>query len=141
MFTSICMSVLVRTVGAAFVDNSSLSVMLGYARNQDLSSTKNDMADISTTIEALLTLAQHWERLLFLTGGDINMQKSFSYLMAWVYPGIMELTSGASTVLHTIPRTDVNDSFRTLGIYLSPSASQTNRSTFFISIQIIISLA
>ncbi len=137
VFASVCMSVLVRTVGTAFVDDSSLSVTSNYIRNPDLSLSQNDEIDNSVTIQELSTLAQHWERLLFSTGGAINMQKSFWYLMAWVWkngepnlaattkvPGIMNLTSGTSTVLHTVPRVDVKDSFRTLGIHLSPSGSQ-----------------
>jgi hypothetical protein len=142
MFTSVCMSVCVATLGTAFVDDSSLSVTSEYVRNPNLPMDTNDTADINTTVQAMSTLAQHWERLLFSTGGAINLQKRFWYLMAWVWkngipslaptakaPGIMELTSGASTVLYTVPRIDVNDSFRTLGIYLSPSGSQIKQVT------------
>jgi hypothetical protein len=132
------MNVLVRTVGTAFVDDSSLSVTSTYARDLELSVATNDSMDNRATIQALSTLAQHWERLLFSTGGAINMQKSFWYLMAWTWkngipslapisqaPGDMHLTSGASNILHLVPRIEVKDAFRTLGIYLSPSGSQT----------------
>jgi hypothetical protein len=140
MFTSVCKHVLIRTVGTAFVDDSSLSVTSIYARDPALSLAQNDLTDNGNTIQALSILAQHWERLLFSTGGAINMQKSFWYLMAWTWkngipnltpiskaPGEINLTSGASTTHHKVPRIDIKDSFRTLGIYLSPSGSQTKQ--------------
>jgi hypothetical protein len=88
-------------------------------------------------ILSLTSIAQLWERLLFTTGGAINMQKSFWYLIAWVWtngvpklvttktaPGAMELTSGSSTSSTAVPTLEAIDSFRTLGFYLSPSGSQ-----------------
>jgi hypothetical protein len=65
------------------------------------------------------------------------MQKSFWYLMAWVWkegiltlatlskaPGIMSLTSGSSTFTTNVPCIEPSESFRTLGLYISSSGSQ-----------------
>jgi hypothetical protein len=65
------------------------------------------------------------------------MQKSFWYLVAWVWrnglpvpapiskaPGDMRLTSGYNTTPTNVPRIEITDSFRTLGVYISPSGSQ-----------------
>ncbi len=52
---------------------------------QDLTVQQNYTEDISQTVNHLATLNQHWERLLFSTGGAINTRKSFWYLMAWTW--------------------------------------------------------
>lgn len=65
------------------------------------------------------------------------MQKSFWYLIAWVWkngipnlvttksaPGEMELTSGSSPSLISVPSLEATDSFRTLEVYIPPSGSQ-----------------
>jgi hypothetical protein len=65
------------------------------------------------------------------------MQKSFWYLLAWVWkngkpslatikqsPGTMNLTTGTNPNTTEVPRIAPTDSFRTLGVYLSPSGSQ-----------------
>jgi hypothetical protein len=140
IFTSVTMDVVVRYLGTAFVDDSSLSVTSTYHQDKDLDMGSNVTLENKEVILSLTTIAQHWERLLFTTGGAINMQKSFWYLIAWVWtngvpklvttktaPGIMELTSGSSTSPTTVPRLDPTDSFRTLGAYLSPSGSQTKQ--------------
>jgi hypothetical protein len=85
MFTSACMEVLVKTMGMAFVDDSSLTVTSTYSRLQHLTAKQNGTDDNNTAIANLSTVAQHWERLLFTMGGSINMQKSFWYLVAWVW--------------------------------------------------------
>ncbi len=69
--------------------------------------------------------------------GAINMQNSFWYLMAWTWkqgtphlstaktaPGEMKLTSGSSAHKATVPWIETKESFRTLGIYISPTCSQ-----------------
>jgi hypothetical protein len=68
------------------------------------------------------------------------MQKSFWYLMAWTWkngqaklaaanktPDTLELTAGYSKQKQRVPKLDPKDSFRTLGIYISPSGSQTKQ--------------
>jgi hypothetical protein len=142
IFTSVTMEVVVRTLGTAFVDDSSLSVTFTYEHDNDLDTVKKAFIENSEIIQSLTSIAQHWERLLFTTGGAINMQNSFWYLIAWVWkngvpklvttkaaPGIMELTSGSAAFLTTLPRIEATDSFRKLGVYVSLSGSplkQTN---------------
>jgi hypothetical protein len=136
-FTSVTMELVVRTLGTAFVDDSSLSVTSTYQQDADIDKTRNACLENTHIIQSLTTTAQHWERLLFSTGRAANMQKSFWYLIAWVWnngvpklvttktaPGILELTSGASPSLTVVPRLEVKDSFRTLGMNISPSGSQ-----------------
>jgi hypothetical protein len=137
MFISACMGMVVRTMDTAFVDDSSLSVTSQYVRLPNLSTNQNDINDNNSAIESLSIIVQHWERLLFTTGGAINMQKSFWYLMARVWkngqpipapiskaPGNMDLTSGYNTFPTTVPHIEVTEAFRTLGVYISPSGSQ-----------------
>jgi hypothetical protein len=80
--------------------------------------------------------SQHWERLLYSTGGAINLQKSFWYLLSWTWdrgllkldtsssiPAVLHLTAGSLPSLELVPHIEANDSFRTLGVYISPSRS------------------
>ena len=46
-----------------------------------------------SAISNLAILSQQWERLLFSTGGGINLLKSFWFLMSWTWKnGIATLT-------------------------------------------------
>jgi hypothetical protein len=45
MFSSVCLNILVKTIGTAFVDDSSLSITSTYTRNPDLSLHENDSID------------------------------------------------------------------------------------------------
>jgi hypothetical protein len=88
----------------------------------------------------LQQLGQQWERLLYATGGSINIEKSFWYMLSWTWnksgnaklktiqqsPSILQLTSGRDTTIPvTVPRIETSASFRTLGAHISPSGSQT----------------
>ncbi len=68
------------------------------------------------------------------------MQKSFWYLMTWTWKNgqaklvtanktkdTLELTAGYSEQQQRVPILDTKDSFCTLGIYTSPSGSQTKQ--------------
>ena len=116
LFVSVSSQIVVSTMGAAFVDDSSLSVTSSYKYNSELTTDQNAMAEVSHTVEQLTTLGQHWERLLFSTGGAINMQKSFWYLMAWTWKNgqaklvtanktkdTLELTAGYSEQKQRVP--------------------------------------
>ncbi len=122
------------------MDDSSLSVTSTYITNPALTEAQNKTEDISHTVQRLTTLGQHWERLLFSMGGAINMQKSFWYLMAWTWKNgqakllppsqiqdTLNMTAGYSAQRQRVPMLDPKDSFRTLGIYISPSGSQTKQ--------------
>jgi hypothetical protein len=89
------------------------------------------------TLNSLQTLAQHWECLLFTTGGALNLRKRFWHSIHWIWrngkaqlvtssqaPGIIKLTSGDNQNLEELPRIEATKAFRTLGVYLTPSGSQ-----------------
>ena len=48
---------------------------------------QNTQQEIASVMTKLRRLAQHWERLLFSTGGAINVQKSHWYIMTWNWKG------------------------------------------------------
>ncbi len=137
---SVCNSLNVYSTGSAFVDDSSLSTTSTYKWNTQLSITENSRQETSQVVNELSTLAQHWERLLFSTGGAINMQKSHWYLLSWVWksgkpslctiantPLSIKLTTGYDTFPVKVPRIDPQTAFRTLGIHISPSGSQAQQ--------------
>lgn len=66
----------VNSIGIAFMDDSSLGVTSQHAWDPDLSASENQQATIQHALEHLTRLAQHWERLLFTTGGAINLKRA-----------------------------------------------------------------
>ncbi len=134
-YQSICRSIQVRSTGTA-----SLSVSSTYTWNNQLSTTENSRREVSQVVEHLGSLAQHWERLLFSTGGAINMQKSHWYLLSWIWrsgkstlctiantPAELKLTTGYSASPVAVPRIDPHTAYRTLGVYISPSGLQAQQ--------------
>jgi hypothetical protein len=113
-------------VGEAFVDDT------GLGTNNFTS--ENNHKDL---ILDLQRLAQTWEKLLFSTGGALNLSKCFWFLLSWRWtnghatlhtelsaPGQVQMTSeGDLETLLTIPRIEPTSSFRTLGVHISPSGS------------------
>jgi len=83
-FVSACKEILVEITGVSFVDDSSLSVMSEYIPDPNLLLEQNSREEVIHLVERLAALGQHWERLLFTTGGAINFQKSHWYLMSWL---------------------------------------------------------
>ncbi len=83
-------------------------------------------------------LCQKWERVLFTTGGAINLSKSFWVLMAWQWKKGNPLLKSWSSHSHSlslmsgyntsqaiqVPQMSPYDAYRTLGAYLSPSGNQ-----------------
>ena len=66
----------VNPIGVALMDDSSLGVASQYAWDPDLSASEIQQATIQHPLEHLTRLAQHWERLLFTTGGAINLKRA-----------------------------------------------------------------
>jgi hypothetical protein len=112
-----------KYVGEGFVDDTGLGT--------------NQQTQSESLIENVERLAQQWEKLLYSTGGALNLSKCFWFQMSWSWkggkagldsvrntPGVLYLTSEGE--LHTkvkIPRIEPTSSFRTLGVHLSPSGS------------------
>jgi hypothetical protein len=117
-------SVLMINRGDAFVDDSYLVA----ASSDPLSPTRSAVTNLTT-------LSQTWERGLFSTGGAINLQKSFWFLIAWKWKNGSALLLPPSLHKHTlelsegynihnkikVPQLSPYDSYRTLGAYISPS--------------------
>jgi len=77
-------------------------------------------------VHRLQRLAQHWEQLLFTTGGALSLQKSFWYLMSWhckkgqpklvttsQCPAATHLTAGNNQEPIVVPRIEPTSAFRT----------------------------
>jgi len=133
-FISVCREVIIEITGVSFVNDSSLSVTSEYVLNPALTETENPNREVEHLIQRLSILSQHWERLLFTTGGAINFQKRHWYVMSWLWkngiphlttsrqsPGKLSLTTGYQTLKDVVPRLEPTEGFRTLGVYITPS--------------------
>ena len=78
-------------------------------------------------IQRMQQRAQSWEKLLFISGGKLNLQKCYWYYISWQWqdglptlstiddtPGDITLLSGNSPTPDTIQRLEVTDSLKTL---------------------------
>ncbi len=101
---SVCNQVTVQSIGVAFVDDSSLGVTMEYSSNDDLIPQENETLEIQHLSTKIGHLAQHWECLLFSTGGANNLQKSHWYLMffRWLqwYTDSTNILSNDLWILH-----------------------------------------
>jgi hypothetical protein len=135
---SVYTKIKIKSNGAAFVNDSALGETLTYVLDPNLSQDENMATKIHHVIENLRQKSQHWERLLFSTGGALNLYKSHWYLLAWNWkqgksslitqtsnPLDLLLTSGNTSTPSPIPRLNPNSSFKTLRMHISPSGSQS----------------
>jgi hypothetical protein len=133
LFLGACTSMLISRFGDAFVDDSGFGCTSSYEPDPSLSLSENISLHERQVIYDLTALAQHYERLLFSTGGALNLQKCLWILISWTWkhgkatmatieqaPGKITLTSGLHCTTQTIPRLQPTDSFRALGVH--PSA-------------------
>jgi hypothetical protein len=107
-------------------------------------------ADTTDQIANLQVLAQEWERLLFSTGGALNLSKCFWFILSWRWnhhhavcdtsetlPGALYMTSGKDTSSYTeIKRVELHESYRTLGVHISPNGSSAGALTVLTDITI-----
>jgi len=139
-FISVCKEIIVEITGVSFVDDSSLSVTTEYEQDPNLSIDDNRKHETILLVQQLAALGQHWERLLFTTGGAINFQKSQWYLMTWIWrnglprlatnaqaPAMLSLTTGTNTQPNLVPRLNPTEGFRTLGVYVTPSGQYSRQ--------------
>jgi hypothetical protein len=111
-----------------------------YVPNSALTDTENSNKEVENLMQWLSLLSQHWEQLLFTTGGAINFQKSHWYLMSWLWkngiphlatswqsPGKLSLTTGYQTLKDIVPRFEPTEGFRMLGVYITPSGKFTKQ--------------
>jgi hypothetical protein len=87
--------------------------------------------------------AQTWERLLCSLGGALELKKSFWYLIYWQWvnshlqmamnlscPGNIALTSGNVPNYQVIPRLEVWEAQRTLGVHPAPNGNYRKEAEF-----------
>jgi hypothetical protein len=120
--------------GDAFVDDAGLGHTVILPKSADLGLVRRLTP---TTASHLQSLAQQWERLLFSTGGALNLQKCFWFMLSWQWhggksrldtnqtmPAEIKLTAGSQVHKPSvIQRIEPTDSYRTLGVHISPSGS------------------
>jgi len=120
----------VDRTGDAFVDDSQLGCISHSLQENSTALNANQMI----TLRKMTNIGQRWERLLFSTGGALNLQKSFWILLTWSWknghlvakdqhPLQLKLTSGYDTTPVEVPWLDPHEGFCTLGAYISPSGS------------------
>jgi hypothetical protein len=139
-FESACKDIIVEITGVSFVDDSSLSVTSDYIWDPNLTDIVHQLKEVEHLVARLAALSQHWERLLFTTGGAINFQKSHWYLMTWLWnnglPRLatarqssahMVLTTGYNMLQDIVPRIEPTMGYRTLGVYVTPSGTYTKQ--------------
>jgi hypothetical protein len=137
--TSADKSINVKHLGESFVDDTILGCSNQFSSNSN-NLNETITQQFQSTLSALTKLAQEWERLLYSTYGGLNLQKSFWLTMAWQWkngiaslvtsnqcPGELKMTNGAHTQKEVVPRIEPTATYRTLGVYLSPS-EQSNES-------------
>jgi hypothetical protein len=113
-----------RRTGEAFVDDTSLWLLqLGLL--------------LSAAIALMQVTAQCWERLLYATGGALNLAKCFWYGIEWTFTSageaqMISMTTGPDIVLTAgatpdqpaiLQRISTNEGQRTLGVRLAPDGN------------------
>jgi len=127
--------------GEAFVDDAGLGVNLHSTDSSGEIELTVDEEHVLLT-QQLQRLAQEWEKLLYSTGGALNLQKCFWFLLSWRWvggkaklhtqltlPASLTMTAGLDNTPTTIPRIEPTQSFRTLGVYLTPSGCNKGAQT------------
>jgi hypothetical protein len=69
--------IMIEIFGASFVHDTGLTAASTYIDDPTISPEENRLAHVHDTVIKLIALAQHWEKLLFFSGGTINLQKSY----------------------------------------------------------------
>jgi hypothetical protein len=88
---------------------------------------------------------QTWERLLYSSGGALELKKHFWYLIYWQWvnghpqmamnlscPGIIALISGNLPNYQVIPRLEVWEARRTLGVHPAPDGNYQKEAEFLL---------
>ncbi len=135
-FQSVDSSDNLDNTGESFVDDSNLGSTSTLKIEPHQVTPVDQILHSKSALENLQLLAQSWERALFTTGGAINFQKSFWFLFHWHWQnGVarlisppnnlkLKLTEGNNLTSPVIvPQKSVHETYRTLGVHLSPSGS------------------
>jgi hypothetical protein len=120
--------------GDAFVDDAGFCYTVTLPRSADPELVRRLTPTAATQLQIL---AQQWERLLYSTGGALNLTKCFWFLLSLQWKGGKckldtiqtipvepQLTAGSQVDRPSvIQRIEPTDSYRTLGVHISPSGS------------------
>jgi len=107
-----------------FVDDTELGMNDFWEEHEDLASL----------VDTFQAAAQRWERLLFTSGGALELSKCSWYCLHWQWDtqGVatattfgdsgptLNLTRGSSSTSHPIKRLEVHEAHKTLGVRLEP---------------------
>jgi len=137
----------IDNAGESFVDDSNLGSTSILPHNPHAVSPVDQKLHSESAVNNLTSLAQTWERSLFSTGGAINFNKSFLFLFHWTWKnGIamlsastssfqLRLTEGATLDQPiTVPQKSVYETYRTLGVHLSPSGDTAGAEKILLSL-------
>jgi len=131
-FISACATLIASRTGDAFVDDSHLGVTSSFEDDHNLTMEDNTRIHELQVTGDLQRLAQHYERLLWSTGGGLNIGKCSWNLISWRWkdgkatlatieqaPGDLWLTSGDSSIVkERVPRLQPTATYRTLGVFI-----------------------
>ncbi len=96
-------------------------------------------------IQNLLHMAQTWERLLFCSGGALELSKCSYYIVYWKWlnglpqmlstdevrsQGAISLTSGNGKTPISIKQRDVSEAHKTLGVWLAPNGDDSAQADY-----------
>jgi hypothetical protein len=122
--------------GEAFVDDANLVSSSSVLQHPHEVSMVDQKIQCESAVRNLQVYAQQWERALFSTGGAINISKSFWFVFNWKWSGgvaklapppssvTLKLTEGSpDNDPVSVPQISVQDTYRTLGVRISPSGS------------------
>ena len=128
-FSNPSQTVELRRTGDGFVDDVTNICNFGFPASLNLMSNPTSLAS------RLQAEAQTWERLLWSTGGALELSKCFYYLLVWRFkkdgspyfllpPDLhctVQLTSGTNRTPHIIEHKAASEAHRTLGVWISPT--------------------
>jgi len=133
-FQSVTKSIQLENKGESFIDDSNLGSTSSHDSVHNIITPSDQLLHAKSAANNLQQLAQTWKCLLFSTCGAINFMMSFWFVFAWEWSkGVaklspntthqLQLTEGTSTQPITVPQLSTSDTYRTLGVHISPSGS------------------
>ena len=143
-FSSPCRTITSTRYGDAFVDDTKFGVTTEQPPGQSDLSDESIQAQAQQVLRDLTRISQHYEKLLFGSGGALNIRKCHWVLIAWKWsqgkarmmttvecPGSLYLTSGFSETPEEVPRLEPNTAYRTLGAYITVTGSMKHAITLY----------
>ena len=104
---------------------------------------QDEPMSIPEIIGHLQDVAQKWERILYSSGGSLELRKCFWYLVYWEWvdgrpqmmpsissPAMIALTKGHIPVYMVIERKETWEAMRTLGIWVAPDGNYRKEAQF-----------